>query len=115
MIIFIDIDDTICYFETALDKKNCNYHNVRPYYDRIEILNNLAKTNHIVMWTARGSGSGIDWSELTKLQLKGWNVKYHELRFGKPVFDIFIDDKEKNCGGSSGGPQLYKLTACLHP
>ena len=26
-------------------------------------------------------------------QLKKWNVKFHKLIFGKPSFDIFIDDK----------------------
>lgn len=31
--------------------------------------------------------------EMTKNQLKKWNVKYHKLIFGKPSFDMFIDDK----------------------
>ena len=26
-------------------------------------------------------------------QLKSWNLKFHKLIFGKPTFDIFIDDK----------------------
>ena len=30
---------------------------------------------------------------LTTKQLKKWNVKYHNLIFGKPSFDIYIDDK----------------------
>ena len=30
---------------------------------------------------------------LTKKQLKRWDVKYHRLLFGKPVFDVYIDDK----------------------
>ena len=30
---------------------------------------------------------------LTKKQLKKWNVNYHKLIFGKPSYDIFIDDK----------------------
>jgi len=29
----------------------------------------------------------------TKYQLKKWNLKYHRLIFGKPSFDLFIDDK----------------------
>ena len=30
---------------------------------------------------------------LTEQQLEEWGVKYHELLFGKPHADIFIDDK----------------------
>jgi len=45
---------------------------------------------------ARGSGSGIDWTELTKQQLDSWGCKYHEVRLGKPSYDIWIDDKAFN-------------------
>ena len=31
--------------------------------------------------------------EFTKKQLKKWKLKYHVLKFGKPSYDIFIDDK----------------------
>jgi hypothetical protein len=34
--------------------------------------------------------------ELTKKQLALWEVKYHELLFGKPEYDIIIDDKSYN-------------------
>ena len=40
--------------------------------------------------------SGIDWKDVTKNQFKEWGVKYHELKFGKPVYDLFIDDKNMN-------------------
>jgi hypothetical protein len=40
--------------------------------------------------------TGIDWREFTEKQLKSWGVKYHELIFGKPVADVFIDDKAIN-------------------
>ena len=30
---------------------------------------------------------------MTLKQLKKWNVKYHKLVFGKPSFDLYIDDK----------------------
>ena len=29
-------------------------------------------------------------------QLDNWNVKYHELRMGKPAYDLLIDDKALN-------------------
>ena len=29
----------------------------------------------------------------TKKQLKKWGVNYHKLIFGKPSYDVFIDDK----------------------
>ena len=31
--------------------------------------------------------------KMTMKQLKKWKVKYHKLIFGKPSFDLFIDDK----------------------
>jgi hypothetical protein len=27
------------------------------------------------------------------MQLKKWKLKYHKLIFGKPSFDVYIDDK----------------------
>jgi hypothetical protein len=32
-------------------------------------------------------------ANLTTKQLKMWGVKYHGLIFGKPSFDIIVDDK----------------------
>ena len=31
--------------------------------------------------------------KMTMKQLKKWKVKYHKLIFGKPSFDLFVDDK----------------------
>ena len=31
--------------------------------------------------------------KMTMEQLKKWDVKYHKLIFGKPSFDLYIDDK----------------------
>ena len=42
------------------------------------------------------SATGIDWEDTTKKQLDEWQVKYHELRFGKPHADVFIDDRAKD-------------------
>ena len=89
MIICIDIDETIC-----VSPEDRNYANATPFPDRISIINQLYdEGNTIVYWTARGTGSGIDWRTVTEAQFEKWGVKYHELRFGKPIYDLFIDDK----------------------
>ena len=36
----------------------------------------------------------------TKKQLANWNLNYHKLIFGKPSYDIFIDDKNYNFDNS---------------
>ena len=40
--------------------------------------------------------TGIDWLELTKEQLDEWDVKYHDVKIGKPHYDLFICDKAIN-------------------
>jgi CMP-N,N'-diacetyllegionaminic acid synthase len=92
MIIYVDIDDTICRLEHKAD-----YSTGKPIQERIEKINELyEKGNTIVYWTARGTMTGINWFEITYDQLKRWGAKFHELRMGKPAFDIFIDDKAFN-------------------
>jgi len=95
MIIYVDIDDTICYYETK--NKDLNYNLAVPYKERIDKINKLYDSgNQIIYWTARGTKTGIDWFKITKEQLKKWNCKYHKLTMGKPVYDLFIDDKNIN-------------------
>ena len=92
MIIYVDIDETIC--ETENDR---NYANAKPLKERINKINKLYdEGNTIIYWTARGTGTGINWRDVTENQFKKWNVKYHELKFGKPIYDMFIDDKNIN-------------------
>jgi len=92
MIIYIDIDDTIC--EGSI---NGDYSTARPIQKAIDQANQYYdEGNTIVYWTARGTLTGIDWREVTETQFKRWGVKYHELRFGKPAYDLFIDDKNIN-------------------
>ena len=88
---FIDIDNTICF------TKNSDYENSIPIQERIDKINKLkSEGHHITLWTARGSRSKIDYSELTKKQLKEWNVIYDDILFNKPDYDIYIDDKSYN-------------------
>lgn len=92
MIIYIDIDNTICY-----SKNETQYELSTPIEDNIRMANALYDMGHtIVYWTARGTKTGIDWSDITIQQFKLWNVKYHDIIFGKPCYDIFIDDKNIN-------------------
>lgn len=91
MIIYVDIDNTIT-ITNGMD-----YKNAIPRPDKIKIINDLYKKGHrIIYWTARGSGSGIDYTELTMKQLKKWRCKYDGLKFNKPVWDVLIDDKSLN-------------------
>jgi|TARA_B100001964_G_C14214896_1_gene592253 hypothetical protein len=91
MLIYVDIDETI------LMTQNMDYENSQPMYDRIEKINKLYdEGNTIIYWTARGTGSGKDWSDVTKKQFERFKVKYHDLKFGKPIYDLFVDDKNIN-------------------
>lgn len=95
MIIYVDIDETICAHDLNLGARD--YSKAVPIKDRIKKVNRLYDEGHkIVYWTARGTVTGFDWRELTQRQFKEWGVKYHEIRFGKPNYDLFIDDKNIN-------------------
>jgi hypothetical protein len=92
MIIRIDIDETIC-----ITPDDRDYSKSTPIPGNIEKANRLFDAdNTIIYWTSRGYTTGIDWSEITTGQLHRWGVKYHKLEFGKPHYDLFIDDKVMN-------------------
>lgn len=92
MIIFVDIDETICYYD---DKRDYNL--AQPHLDRINKINKLYDDgNTIVYWTARGTVTQINWFKITLKQINDWGCKFHELRMGKPAYDLFIDDKNIN-------------------
>jgi hypothetical protein len=92
MLVFVDIDETICYYDGIR-----NYDEAKPYHERIKKINGLYDDGHtIVYWTARGTLTQEQWFQTTLNQLKSWNCKFHELRLGKPAYDLFIDDKNIN-------------------
>jgi len=92
MIIYVDIDETICN-----TPENRDYSLAVPIKENIQKINELYYNGDtIVYWTARGTGSGIDWRLVTEKQFSDWGVKYHELKLGKPIYDLFICDKVKN-------------------
>jgi len=87
----IDIDGTICSVVVT------DYSKAKPYKDRINQINELYDSgNRIVYFTARGYVTGKNWKEVTLRQFEDWGVKFHELKFGKPNADIYIDDKLKD-------------------
>jgi len=88
MIYCFDIDGTLC---TNTDGA---YETAQPRLEIIACVNALYGEGHrIVLYTARGSTTDVDWRLLTEQQLAEWGVRYHELCFGKPNADVFIDDK----------------------
>ena len=88
MIYCVDIDGTICRTLGA------DYAGSQPLTDRIERLNALFDAGHeLVYFTARGTVTGIDHTELTRSQLEQWGVKYTRLMLGKPAAEVYIDDK----------------------
>ena len=101
MIYIIDIDGTIC------TNTNGDYDKVQPHLKRIEKCNQLYEDGHyIIYWTARGMcrAKGITsrayemFYNLTKDNLIEWGAKHHELRLGKPHYDVWVDDKAFNSG-----------------
>ena len=91
MIYCFDIDGTLC---TNTDGE---YEGAEPYPEVIAQVNALYDAGHrIILYTARGSTTRIDWRKLTEKQLWSWGVKYHELFLGKPHADLYVDDKAMN-------------------
>tara|TARA_B100001758_G_C17930973_1_gene363418 strand:- start:202 stop:558 length:357 start_codon:yes stop_codon:yes gene_type:complete len=93
--ICFDIDGVIC------KTRKSNYRSSKPIKETIKIINELYKKNYIIIFTSRYMGRNNEnvrkaksqGYHMTFQQLKKWGLNFHELRFGKPSYDIFIDDK----------------------
>jgi SAM-dependent methyltransferase len=86
-----DIDGTLC------SNTEGKYAEAKPFVDRVAVVNKLFEDGHrILLLTARGATTGIDWRKLTEEQMAGWGVQYHELYLNKPTAHIYIDDKAFN-------------------
>lgn len=96
MNIYVDIDETICFYENRT-YTNPDYSEAIPNYENIDKINKLFDEGHtITYWTARGSVTRIDWFDVTKNQLIEWGCKHHHLSVGeKPPYDLLICDKTK--------------------
>lgn len=65
-----------------------------PLRDRIACVNRLHdQGNRIILFTARGAAEERVAQAITRRQLADWGVRYHELRFGRPVADFYVDDR----------------------
>jgi dTDP-glucose 4,6-dehydratase len=85
----IDIDGVL-----ATTVPTLQYGEAKPILTTIDLVNQLYEAGHkVILFTARGSATGIDWQEETERQLRSWGVRYHQLLFGKPAADFYIDDK----------------------
>lgn len=84
-----DIDGVI-----AAKTLSNDYAQAAPMEKNIQLLNALYQRGyHIVLFTARGYKTGLDWEQVTREQMNRWGVCCHEILFGKPDADIYIDDK----------------------
>jgi hypothetical protein len=91
-----DIDGTIC------TQTPGNYNLAKPYEEALNTINQLYEEGFkIIFFTSRFMGRNCgdtikaynEGYEFTKKQLDDWGFKYHELYLGKPMHDIYIDDK----------------------
>lgn len=85
MQIIIDIDGTICSEERTFSRSLAT-----PKENAVESVNKLYDNGHtIILYTAR---TWVEY-EMTVDWLKRYNVKYHQLFMGKPIGDVWIDDR----------------------
>ena len=91
-----DLDGVIC------NNTYGDYKKAKPIAEAIKHINMLYEQgNYIFIFTSRYMGlKNGDVEEAKKYgykftfnQLKEWNLKFHKLIFGKPEYDIIIDDK----------------------
>ena len=79
-----DIDGVIC-------KETKPYENAKPIKKIINLINHLYedKNCRVILYTARDK----KYKQATREWMKKNNVNYHELVFGKPKGEVYIDDK----------------------
>ena len=86
--IIFDIDNTICTEEKIGEK-----YLAKQFENIVELINKLYYSgNIIILYTSR------NWCDykITKKWLKENNVNHSELMCGKPIYDMWIDDKSFN-------------------
>ena len=89
----LDLDNTL------VNTAGSDYENSTPIPEAIAKVQKYHKRgDHIIIMTARGSGSKKDWREFTAKQLDDFGIPYDQLIVGlKPgAVDVFVDDKAIN-------------------
>jgi len=86
--LIFDLDGTINYtpdFKTYTPEE---FLSAKPRLNVIKKIQELYKNNEIIIFTSRG------WfdEDHTRVWLAKHNVPYHDLIFGKPIGDFYIDD-----------------------
>lgn len=85
MQIIIDMDGTIC-----TEEKTYSRCLAEPKSGAVESINTLYDQGHtIIIYSAR------TWMEfeMTSAWLRQYGIKYHQLVMGKPIGDVWIDDR----------------------
>jgi len=99
--ICFDLDNTLVTYPTVPG----DYSTVKPIDKNIKLLNNLKTQGHeIIIYTARrmqthSSNIGKVIKDIAMITLKSLddlNIQYDEIIFGKPIADIYIDDRAFN-------------------
>lgn len=85
MQIIIDMDGTIC-----TEEKTYSRALAKPHEGAVESINKLYEEGHtLIIYSAR---SWMEY-EMTVDWLQKHGVKYHQLVMGKPIGDVWIDDR----------------------
>ena len=85
LVIAIDLDGTICTEERTFEKSLA-----KPIEGAIKRIQELYSSGHtIIIWTARG------WEQfrITEDWLRENEIPFHSLLMGKPIVDLWIDDR----------------------
>ena len=108
MIIYLNIDDTVC----DMPEGEVDYSLATPIKGNINKINKMFDEGHqITYWTDRAFPNkephrvikGSDFiresanaricRETRIEQLRKWNVKFHDIRFDLPNFDVIVSNK----------------------
>ena len=91
MVIFIDIDGTICTEERPFERPLA-----KPLPGAVRAVNGYVEAGHtVVLWTGRG----WDQYRVTKRWLDEHGFKYAQLLMGKPIANLIIDDRARRFTG----------------
>jgi len=95
-----DLDNTL-----VTPSQDGSHNDCKPIHENINLVKELyARGNKIIIHTARrmathagdAKKAEADIGETTKSQLDKYSIPYHELVFGKPYADTYVDDKAIN-------------------